>query len=321
METTELRTRQAMSWLPAFTVKTLLLDGVQSQILSWDALEADLAQRTHFHGCLTLWTDNLQVRVLYLDGLKVGMTWACRSHGMTTGITDLRRHNGRVSLHELELNELLRLVRHDALAVRTVLTETGLTFGGEGLIEYLNPGGNVGHGLSSATGTAQISTAQISTAQISTAQNTAPILNPATSALAVVVANPEYSNDEPSLASLGSAWTQLLLVTTKLLAQGVDGSGISAFERTWRSSCTRLADQFPSLDPFAAEIEWNGTQLLLEIDHVPEAIQALTEAYLRTILALGATRTSAQNLGLQALAQQHPNVGFESLILRIEQGH
>jgi hypothetical protein len=320
METTELRTRQAMSWLPAFTVKTLLLDGVQSQILSWDALEADLAQRTHFHGCLTLWTDNLQVRVLYLDGLKVGMTWACRSHGMTTGITDLRRHNGRVSLHELELSELLRLVRHDALAIRTVLAETGLTFGGEGLIEYLNPGGNVGRGLSSATGTVQTSPAQINTVQISTAQNTAPILNLATSALAVVVTNPEYGNDEPSLASLGSAWTQLLLVTTKLLAQGVDGSGISAFERTWRSSCTRLADQFPSLDPFAAEIEWNGTQLLLEIDNIPEAIQALTEAYLRTILALGATRTSAQNLGLQALAQQHPNVGFESLIQRIEQG-
>jgi hypothetical protein len=320
METTELRTRKAMSWLPAFTVKTLLLDGVQSQILSWDALEADLAQRTHFHGCLTLWTDNLQVRVLYLDGLKVGMTWACRSHGMTTGITDLRRHNGRVSLHELELSELLRLVRHDALAIRTVLAETGLTFGGEGLIEYLNPGGNVGRGLSSATGTVQTSPAQINTVQISTAQNTAPILNLATSALAVVVTNPEYGNDEPSLASLGSAWTQLLLVTTKLLAQGVDGSGISAFERTWRSSCTRLADQFPSLDPFAAEIEWNGTQLLLEIDNIPEAIQALTEAYLRTILALGATRTSAQNLGLQALAQQHPNVGFESLIQRIEQG-
>jgi hypothetical protein len=291
METTELKPQT--SWLPAFTAKTVLLEGVQSQILSWDALEADLARRIHFYGCLTLWSENLLIRALYLDGLKVGMTWACHNT-VTVPITDLRRHNGRVSLHELELAELLRLVRHDAAAIRTTSSAAanGLTFGGEGLIAYIGHG-DLGLGMVKS-------------------------LPPATPS--PIAASTPTTNSEPNLETVCLAWNELLGHATRLMAQSVDGTGVSTFERAWRSSCNRLADRFPILDPFAAEIEWSNGQLRLETESISETVQALSEAFLQTVLVLGAKQQAVQHLKLREFALQYPGVGLETLIQWIEQG-
>jgi hypothetical protein len=298
METAELKPQT--SWLPAFTAKTVLLEGVQSQLLSWDALEADLARRTQFHGCLTLWSDQLQIRALYLDGLKIGVTWASQG-SVSMPSTDLRRHTGRVSLHELEPTELLRLIRHDAVAVRASSNVVnGLGFGGEGLIAYIGQG-DLGLSL------------------VDNVQAVIPTPSLAINPLPVTVSNPNL-NTEPSLDTVQQAWNELLGRATRLMAQNVDGPGVSTFELAWRSSCNRLADRFPILDPFAAEIEWSSGQLRLETESVPETVQALGEAFLQTVLALGAKRQSLEGLKLREFALQYPNVGLEMLIQRIGQG-
>jgi hypothetical protein len=299
METTELKPQT--SWLPAFVSKTVLLEGVQSQILSWDALEADLARRTHFHGCLMLFSVNIQIRALYLDGLKVGMTWACHS-SVTMPSTELREHTGRVSLYELELGELLRILRHDAVAVRAISSDVinSLSFGGEGLVTYIHPE-DVGFNVVNST------------------PRTTPPIHFSAIPPSVTVSS-QIKNSEPSLETVCLAWNALLGHATQLMAQSADATGVSTFERAWRSSCNRLADRFPILDPFAAEIEWSSGQLRLETESISETVQALSEAFLQTIIALGAKRQSVEGLKLREFALRYPHVGLETLIQRIEQG-
>jgi hypothetical protein len=82
---------------------------------------------------------------------------------------------------------------------------------------------------------------------------------------------------------LNAAWSELLAFTERRTDAA---RGAETFDRTWRESCIALAEQYPELDPFFADVKYaNGTLIV----RTPNAhlLEALLAAYQRSLASLG----------------------------------
>ena len=109
---------------------------------------------------------------------------------------------------------------------------------------------------------------------------TQPILQPAG---AVPVATPATQAPEITWPMLNAAWSELLAFTERRTDAA---RGSETFDRTWRESCIALAERYPELDPFFADVKYaNGTLSVRSPNaHLPEALLA---AYQRSLASLG----------------------------------
>jgi hypothetical protein len=285
------------------------------QTLNLNALNADIAKRNCFFGYLEYRAVGLQFRRYYLDGLDVGTAYACRPGMARINQAHLHLLDGLVSLHKLEAIQWLSLVRTDAQSLRN--SQPTVAFFGEGLLEYLAqhalpaslPAHELPVGSSASTGQLE----RLDQAISSQTQVPQPLPQPL----------PQPPTTEMTLM----AWSSLLKRVQNHLDHGAQTNpgqvspgqvNLGRFNLAWRAACFHLADRFDLLDPFTAELEWDGEQLHLHatLDNGPELSTMLLEALCHMAIPVRAILESVQ---LQDLIAAFPNARFEQIEIRLRQ--
>jgi hypothetical protein len=80
-----------------------------------------------------------------------------------------------------------------------------------------------------------------------------------------------------------AAWSDLLAFTERRTDAA---RGSETFDRTWRESCIALAERYPVLDPFFADVKYAAGVLNVRTQ-TPDLIEALVAAYQHSLVRLG----------------------------------
>jgi hypothetical protein len=80
-----------------------------------------------------------------------------------------------------------------------------------------------------------------------------------------------------------AAWSDLLAFTERRTDAA---RGSETFDRTWRESCIALAERYPVLDPFFADVKYAAGILSVRAQ-TPSLIEALVAAYQHSLVRLG----------------------------------
>jgi hypothetical protein len=279
-------------WLTPITNARQIFTDLSAATLNWSTLAKDLASETGFLGCLEYRNIGVQFRRYYLDGIEVGTAHAARPGFLDHNFENPSSDEGRVGLFQLEPMAWLELIRADAIACTNRPTVVYLT---EGLLERLMSGKQ---NLSSTTET--------------------PISTP----------GPKLENlpadlprSQPTPEALLRAWTAVLAGTQECYKR-IPTVGHVRFSLAWRGACLSLADKYPLLDPFAAELEWTGDRLHLRDgldDFLVQTLeQALLEAYRLTVHDLGHVEVLLRSPNVRELALAFPEAHLDQLLARLE---
>jgi hypothetical protein len=109
-----------------------------------------------------------------------------------------------------------------------------------------------------------------------------------------------------------AAWSELLAFSERRTDAA---RGAETFDRTWRESCIALAEQYPELDPFFADVKYAAGTLNVRVQ-TPSTIEALVAAYQRSLARLGIPLEALEPL-VQPIRARHQNAwaaaGLEAL--------
>jgi hypothetical protein len=109
-----------------------------------------------------------------------------------------------------------------------------------------------------------------------------------------------------------AAWSELLAFTERRTDAA---RGSETFDRTWRESCIALAERYPELDPFFADVKYAAGTLNVRVQ-TPSIIEALIAAYQRSLARLGIPLEALESL-VQPIRARHQNAwaaaGLEAL--------
>jgi hypothetical protein len=109
-----------------------------------------------------------------------------------------------------------------------------------------------------------------------------------------------------------AAWSELLAFTERRTNAA---RGSETFDRTWRESCIALAERYPELDPFFADVKYTAGTLNVRVQ-TPSIIEALLAAYQRSLARLGIPLEALEPL-MQPIRARHQNAwaaaGLEAL--------
>jgi hypothetical protein len=109
-----------------------------------------------------------------------------------------------------------------------------------------------------------------------------------------------------------AAWSELLAFSERRTDAA---RGAETFDRTWRESCIALAEQYPELDPFFADVKYASGTLNVRVQ-TPSTIEALVAAYQHSLARLGIPLGALEPL-VQPIRARHQNAwaaaGLEAL--------
>jgi hypothetical protein len=109
-----------------------------------------------------------------------------------------------------------------------------------------------------------------------------------------------------------AAWSELLAFSERRTDAA---RGAETFDRTWRESCIALAERYPELDPFFADVKYAAGTLSVRVQ-TPSTIEALVAAYQRSLARLGIPLEALEPL-VQPIRARHQNAwaaaGLEAL--------
>jgi hypothetical protein len=109
-----------------------------------------------------------------------------------------------------------------------------------------------------------------------------------------------------------AAWSELLAFSERRTDAA---RGTETFDRTWRESCIALAERYPELDPFFADVKYAAGTLNVQVQ-TPSTIEALVAAYQHSLARLGIPLEALEPL-VQPIRARHQNAwaaaGLEAL--------
>jgi hypothetical protein len=138
-----------------------------------------------------------------------------------------------------------------------------------------------------------------------------PVLTPVTP---VTIAAPRIIEQplEVTWPMVTAAWSELLAFTERRTDAA---RGSETFDRTWRESCIALAERYPVLDPFFADVKYAAGTLSVRAQ-TPTLLEALVAAYRRTLSRLNIPLEALEPL-VQPIRARHQAVwaaaGLEAL--------
>ena len=139
---------------------------------------------------------------------------------------------------------------------------------------------------------------------------TAPIAQ--VPALAIPVVRVIEQPLEVTWPMVTAAWSELLAFSERRTDAA---RGAETFDRTWRESCIALAERYPELDPFFADVKYAAGTLTVRVQ-TPSIIEALVAAYQRSLTRLGIPLEALEPL-VQPIRARHQNAwaaaGLEAL--------
>jgi hypothetical protein len=153
-----------------------------------------------------------------------------------------------------------------------------------------------------------------------------PIAEPAVQPVVEVAAAPVASVPTPVIPvphvieqPLEVTWPMVTAAWSELLAfseRRTDAArGSETFDRTWREGCIALAERYPELDPFFADVKYAAGTLSVRVQ-TPSTIEALVAAYQRSLARLGIPLEALEPL-VQPIRARHQNAwaaaGLEAL--------
>jgi hypothetical protein len=143
-----------------------------------------------------------------------------------------------------------------------------------------------------------------------------PIAQPVVHPVVEVAAVPVASASAPVIPvprvieqPLEVTWPMVTAVWSELLAfseRRTDAArGNETFDRIWRESCIALAERYPELDPFFADVKYAAGTLSVRVQ-TPSTIEALVAAYQRSLARLGIPLEALEPL-VQPIRARHQN--------------
>jgi hypothetical protein len=137
---------------------------------------------------------------------------------------------------------------------------------------------------------------------------------PVASVTAPVIPVPRVIEQPPEVTwpMVTAAWSELLAFSERRTDAA---RGSETFDRTWRESCIALAERYPELDPFFADVKYAAGTLNVRVQ-TPSIIEALVAAYQRSLARLGIPLEALEPL-VQPIRARHQNAwaaaGLEAL--------
>jgi hypothetical protein len=110
-----------------------------------------------------------------------------------------------------------------------------------------------------------------------------PVVAQPISQPAVPVAVAVKQTSEITWPMLNAAWSELLAFTERRTDAA---RGAETFDRIWRESCIALAERYPELDPFFADVKYANGNLIVTSPNA-HLLEALLAAYQRSLASLG----------------------------------
>jgi hypothetical protein len=141
-----------------------------------------------------------------------------------------------------------------------------------------------------------------------------PSIAPIVPVMPVTIAAPRIIEQplEVTWPMVTAAWSELLAFSERRTDAA---RGVETFDRTWRESCIALAERYPVLDPFFADVKY-ATGILTVRAQTPMVLEALVEAYKRTLSRLSIPLEALEPL-VQPIRARHQAVwaaaGLEAL--------
>jgi hypothetical protein len=142
-----------------------------------------------------------------------------------------------------------------------------------------------------------------------------PVVQPVVEvAAAPVILVPRVIQQPPEVTwpMVTAAWSELLAFSERRTDAA---RGAETFDRTWRESCIALAEQYPELDPFFADVKYAAGTLNVRVQ-TPSTIEALIAAYQHSLARLGIPLGALEPL-VQPIRARHQNAwaaaGLEAL--------
>jgi hypothetical protein len=146
-----------------------------------------------------------------------------------------------------------------------------------------------------------------------------PVVQPIVQPVVEVAAAPVIPAPRVIEQPLEVTWQMVTAAWSELLAfseRRTDAArGSETFDRTWRESCIALAERYPELDPFFADVKYAAGTLNVRVQ-TPSTIEALVAAYQRSLVRLGIPLEALEPL-VQPIRARHQNAwaaaGLEAL--------
>jgi hypothetical protein len=141
-----------------------------------------------------------------------------------------------------------------------------------------------------------------------------PPIAPMASVAPITIAAPRIIEQplEVTWPMVTAAWSELLAFSERRTDAA---RGSETFDRTWRESCIALAERYPVLDPFFADVKYAAGILSVQAQ-TPTVLEALVEAYKRTLSRLSIPLEALEPL-VQPIRARHQAVwaaaGLEAL--------
>ena len=260
---------------------------VSSRIVDLARLEQDIAERIGFHGTLEFQTAAGSYYMFYLDSKRVSSGWLDSSfEAVLLGTNDMQ---GNLSLHAMDRNPaaiLSKLERGETIRLDSIIPALGLRetlarcfdAKASGWLRVQDAYGNSGSLL---IGQGQVLHAHSSlTAQSDFAALIAEFVGSEGISASLQLSDPLPSTVDFALrrsapAQILEAWSQVLQRTRTI----TDRSSTGIFDRLWREVGLQLADSYPILDPFMADLTWRNSQLELHCEAPDDLLPSIVTAY------------------------------------------